>query len=798
MKKLPLNDDTSYQFIVLPYTGLQICRGFPLSKSVKRDSTKLWNIGLKNAEKFANDETIRILSEHLAINRNLNATGWIPCSVGENVFFRLTRAHSEEVLLDLLIDTRHGAGKQFKNKIPCILEEGFSLFKKQHTLATFYVTEHREASGVRGNLLIDYGNSAISALFSPTGKGPFKDAVIAINEPLDPDYKTRSVDEQRLLPANLCFLKISNNPDFEPWVVTGRRAAELIKLEPICTYLFAPKKYIRYWPERLKSLEPSSYYRGVIGQRDGLFPMLEFVRLGIYQLIESIISSIVNPKCASHAPEMYPIIERIMLTYPLTWRESDRELFQELFRETAKKYILVDQSLIDEIDIELVCSEPVAVAAYLLWESIFQYGLDAMKLMSSTLGNVDGDSHLRILVLDIGGGSTDIAVVQVDWERATGGEIDVRFKMIESMRFNRAGDRITHIIVTALLHYLRSKYGITESLDFEAEPENLAFTISYKRNALSKLNELAEDAKRHLSLNSEPWQLSDIEEKSLLDCFEPLVSDELPSDAENEQFILDRDTFESWIRRDRQSLETNGEAGMMDIFLFLKDLGQNLDDQKRSPHSVILSGRTTRLPIFRKLASEALNMPYHRVRTLRQMLPLTVQRPGHENPDKISVVAGAHRFRFGDNVRFIPLPNEPVFNRYIGSVRETPDGLILNTIYAEPGDSQPLTVELEIYPSTDLRIGNCFRREGIAEVVAVLSNTSSSEIKQVIVDILDDFTVRLNKGEGVTLAEWVPGGADIIADNFIDTGKIDQNPENFILHRVLQTNHETTGYSYEA
>ncbi len=782
-KTLP-SDETAYQFIVLPYTGLQICRGFPLSRTIKRDKDKIWQLGQKEAANHANNETIRILSEHLAVNRNLEATGWIPCAPNENVYFRLSKTHTE-VLLDLLIDTRHGAGKQFKNKIHCMVQEGFWIFKKQHTLATIFVAEHREASGARGTLLLDFGNTAVSALFSPTGKGPFKDTFISINEPFDPLYRERSDVDKQILSANLCFLKISPDPDFEPWLVLGKRASELIKLEPVCTYLFAPKKYVRYWPEHLKSLEPSTVYRGIIGQKDGLFPMLMFVRLGIQQLIESIMASLVNPKGTSHSPEIYPIIERIMLTYPLTWRESDRVLFEAMFNEAAQKYIQVDKSLIDNVQIELVCSEPVAVAAYLLWESIFQYGLDALKLMSSTLGNVDRESVLRVLVLDIGGGSTDIAVVQVGWDISESKDIDVQFRMIESMRFNRAGDRLNHILVTAMMKYLRDKYNIRESLDFETEPENMAFTIGYKRNALSKLNELAESAKIHMSSQNEPWVLSVEDEKALLDCFEPLLNGATEEKIEEGRFQIDRERFEQWIRRDRQSIETNGEPGFMDIFLFLKDLGNNLKQQRRLPHSVVLSGRTTRLPFFRKLAAESLDIPYHRIQTLRQMLPLTVNRPGHENPDKISVVAGAHRFRFGDNVRFIPLPTEQIFNRYVGSVKETPDGLMLNSVYAEPGDSQPMTVTLEIYPSTDLRIGHCFRNEGIAEVIAVLSNPSATEKKEVVVDLIDDFTVRINKGKDVILVEWVPGGNDIIVDNFIDTGKIDQHPKDFILNRIL-------------
>ncbi|RJP28562.1 MAG: hypothetical protein C4527_11540 [Candidatus Omnitrophota bacterium] len=786
MKSNTVSNQKAYQFIVLPYTGLQICRGFPTYIKEEKEIEKIWNLGKKIAARHAQDEAVQILCKHIAVNCEVDATGWIPCSHEEDVFFRITRT-ATSLLLDLLIDTRHGAGKQYKNKIPCLLEEKrFGLMRTSYTLATIFIEEHGEASGKRGTLLIDYGNSAITSIFYPTGGKTFENTVIPVNEPFDPNYKTRAVEGKRLLRSNVCLLRVPTNPDYEPWVVLGEPAADLIIKEPLCTYLFAPKKYVRHWPERLKAQEPSTTYRGVMGQRDGLHPMFRFVELGIKQLLESLISTLVNPSETSLSPEMYPLIERITLTYPQTWRECDREKFCETFRKIAQEYIYVDKKLIGEIPIEMICSEPVAVAAYLLWESIFYYGPDALKLMSSTLGNVDGEETLRILVLDIGGGSSDIAVVQVNWEVTNANDIDVRFRMIEAMRFNRAGDRLNHILVTALLDYFRKKYEIEESLDFEAEPNNLAFTISEKRTAITKLNELAEQAKVHLSQSEQPWLLEQSEEESLLaQGFRPLVKKETTADH-LPFFELDRKTFAEWIRRDTQAIETNGEPGFMDIFLFLRDLGQTLKANGRPPHLAVLSGRTTRLPIIQKLAVEALDMPYHRVRTLQQLLPLTIHRPGHENPDKISVVAGAHRFRFGDNIRFIPLPGEKVFNRHIGSVRETPDGLKLNQVFANPGDSIPISVtSLKIAPLKDLRIGHSFRKDGLAQVIAVLSNPTTDE-KEVSIDLLDDFTVKLNHGDEVTLAEWIPGGNDIIADNFFDTGKIDANPKDFIARTIVR------------
>ena len=47
-------------------------------------------------------------------------------------------------------------------------------------------------------------------------------------------------------------------------------------------------------------------------------------------------------------------------------------------------------------------------------------------------------------------------------------------------------------------------------------------------------------------------------------------------------------------------------------------------------------------------------------------------------------------------------------------------------------------------------------------------------------ELLDDHTVRMAGHEHVVFTEWVPGGTDIVVDNFNDTGRIDREPAGFL------------------
>ncbi|MEW6741939.1 MAG: hypothetical protein AB1486_04190 [Planctomycetota bacterium] len=781
----------AYHFIVLPKTGIQICRGFPLHLEPGVSNEEIWSLATRRAQEHAREEVVRLIGEHIACNQELEATGWIPCAKNEFVFFRVTRTGSE-LQLDLVIDTENGAGKQEKNRIDCILEGRLPFLKKRHCLASFYVERHREARNEIGSLIIDFGNSCSSFVFSREGAGPMLAKIVQPVNPFDPRYKGRPASEANILKSNMIVLRVGNSPDREPWVVLGARSEELIQDHPLASYLYAPKKYVRHWPEHLKAPEPSMKFRGILGQRDGLHPMLDFVAFAVEQMIQYVISSLTNPHFTSDQPEMYPQFSRIMLTYPLTWRQVDRELFRKMIEEISARQLVLEGEVKEAFQVELVCSEPVAVAAYVLWETFFHFGTGNLPLAASTLGQTSGEAGVRVLVVDIGGGSTDIAVVEVAWGRRPEDEsVDVTFKMLESMRFNRAGDRLSHLVATALVEFLHEKYGIEEPLDFRLESRNAAFTRAYKRQAVSKLSELAEACKAKLSARDGAWVLAPDDEYELVRCFEPVLDGlDIEEKAQGAPHLtVSLDVLRRWIEADRQSMETNGEPGFMDIFLYLRELRWSLEAKKRAPHLVVLSGRSTRLPCIKELVAAHLGMPWHRIRTLHELLPDSLKTLGHENMDKLAVVCGAQRFRFGDHIRFVSLPEEPIFNRTIGTVRETPTGLKLNKVFIKPGDSKPRSITVAVEPSRDVRIGHSFREDGMAQVIANVSNISAKR-HEVNLEIQDDYSVTMRKHPEVVLWEWVPGGADIIVDNFNDTGRIDGEPEGFLRRIVIATKND--------
>jgi len=809
-----MSTNNAPQFIVVPLTGMQICRRLPLAHlelMSQADRDQLWKTAKALGDKpVVKNAMLPIIDRHIACDQNLEASGWIACAADDDVFFRLVRIDGAWAV-DLVIDTLNGGGKMRHNHVDCIIETGMVFMRKKILLASIYVEANSQPRNVVGSLIIDYGNTGTSFIFSPEGIPPSQARPVFLHNPFDPrdsNEKRRPRHERSILKSTTFLLRVPESDASDPWLVLGKRAEELIATEdPLATSLYAPKKYVRDWPPHLKAHEPTVHYRGLHGQRPGLVEALHLVEKGFEQMLQMVLSTLTNPKFASYAPDFYPQISQILLTYPLTWREADRTLFKQMVKNAADKLLVLDERVREHFKVELVCSEPVAVAAYALWEMFFHFfhfgargeNLKAPSLASSLFGNLDGSQNLRLLVVDIGGGSTDIALVEAVWQSLQGENqddtVEVAFHLLESLRFNRAGDRISHLMATAIWEFLKTKYKINESLDFRSPSSTPGFTLPMKRQAVSKINDLVEQAKQQLTHDDQPWTLESDDEDELAAYFAPVIEPgQADTGGQRQQMEISLPVLQQWVEADRRSAVTRGEPGFMDIFFYLEEMAASLAANKRSPHLVILSGRTTRLPFIKELTARHLKLPLHRIRTLGELLPDSLKSPDHANMDKLAVVYGAHRFRFGDPVHFRlhAQADSHVFQRFVGTVSETPQGMRMNRILVSPGDTQPRTCKLKVPKRSTVRLGQVFRRDGMVEILANLTNSNPDD-REVEIDLVNDYAVELKRSpqtDGVFLTEWVPGGTSDIVDNFNDTGRIDGEPDGLIRAIVMSNQEE--------
>src|SRR5271166_6322996 len=96
------------QFIILPLTGVQVCRRLPLLHSGDETTQAFaWKAALaESARSLSRDRLSVLVRDHIACDREVEASGWIACAPGEAAFFRLARL-GHELAADLVIDTQN-------------------------------------------------------------------------------------------------------------------------------------------------------------------------------------------------------------------------------------------------------------------------------------------------------------------------------------------------------------------------------------------------------------------------------------------------------------------------------------------------------------------------------------------------------------------------------------------------------------------------------------------------------------------------------------------------------------------
>jgi hypothetical protein len=391
------------QFIVLPLTGLEIHRRLPLVHLPETERAAVWKAALALKGKPPQPNALLpLIKDHIACDQALECSDWFACSATDAVFFRLIRIGSD-MAVDLVIDTQAGAGRMVNNRVECVMQSGMIFARKRHHLATFFVADNHQPRNIPGTLIIDFGNTATSFIFSAQGAPPLDAQSLLLHNPFDihdGDTAKRPAAEKALFRSTALLLRVPENPVSAPWLLLGKRAEEVIPhLDPLITSVYAPKKYVRDWPEHLRSQEPATNCRGVLGQRTGLVPVLHFVEQTLNQMLALAVSSQVNPQFASNQPRYYPQIKEVLVSYPLTWREQEKALFHRLIQTAAQSQFILPDTHRDQFQVTLVCSEPVAVAAYVLWEVFFHYyhlapggkNLAEPSLVSSLLGNTEGE-----------------------------------------------------------------------------------------------------------------------------------------------------------------------------------------------------------------------------------------------------------------------------------------------------------------------------------------------------------------------------------------------------------------------
>ena len=540
------------------------------------------------------------------------------------------------------------------------------------------------------------------------------------------------------------------------WAAMGGASRNIKHVWPTVTRVTNPKKYIRCYEKR--EHEEAITFRG-LADSSAREPISRSVDIALRRLLQILFEHEMRPSEGENHPGSLPLLRRIHGTFPLLWRDQERELFAKKVRRAVEEGL---QDLrMEPPTVELAASEPEAVAAYFFSE--IARGLDSAGRRSVLdclrLGDRESEK-LRALFVDLGGGTTDTSLVECRFVEE-GNKTRCATTVCGYERIGRAGDRVTHLMVVRLLAYLFNPNGRIPNLDYRAETE---LTGDSKNTIVGILLDICETLKRELSEkggravldpNGESWKrrLNQLRSLGLRFGTGLKGSFEIRSDE-----LLDS------LARDIPAARVSGRQGFGDVFTALRNLYSDSVSNGQPIHLCVLSGRTSRLHGLADAITRHSRIPRHRIFRIGEFLPMA-----GDGADKFAVVSGALRFAKGAVVQKERDGTARKLAFDIGLRSEERAGF--SPVWAHHGEA-PGRYNFTLDPTSEavIAVGTSERKPcGVARVY----NSNRKRVR-IEVEAIDAYNYKLIEPTdgNVELVHLFPGTLHG-GDNLADSGRID-------------------------
>ncbi len=142
-------------------------------------------------------------------------------------------------------------------------------------------------------------------------------------------------------------------------------------------------------------------------------------------------------------------ISQVLVTYPSAWTKSEVSLYKEQLRKGIDAYAKLRALPVPEVKLE--CDEASAVLLNYVYSEIRKYGLVGENWIKSVgSGEKDGHGEVRIAIIDLGGGTSDLMIADVV-DTEPGGGCHLRIDRYYQDGVNKAGDELLRIIVEKIV-----------------------------------------------------------------------------------------------------------------------------------------------------------------------------------------------------------------------------------------------------------------------------------------------------------------------------------------------------------
>ncbi len=146
------------------------------------------------------------------------------------------------------------------------------------------------------------------------------------------------------------------------------------------------------------------------------------------------------------------VVSNVCVTFPAGWSIQERTRYQEVMQTAVDAYQALRCNSYPPIKLNVSCDEATAVLLCYIYGEIEKYSGHAdiwLGAVGRTLMNDEG-SRVRIAVIDVGGGTSDLAIINVQNNRSANG-LNLQIDKLYKEGTNKAGDLLLQKLVEGIL-----------------------------------------------------------------------------------------------------------------------------------------------------------------------------------------------------------------------------------------------------------------------------------------------------------------------------------------------------------
>ena len=180
------------------------------------------------------------------------------------------------------------------------------------------------------------------------------------------------------------------------------------------------------------------------------YPRATTITMFLYDMLEKAWASINDSVFSTSDVFKQRRLNKLIATFPSAWNTDEIETYKTRFQEAIEIFHLINfEENEPKIQLEMVLDEGAASQLPVVFSEIHKLHDDYVSWIEQN--SVNGDDYVRVMNIDIGGGTTDLAIIEYGQLGKVVGAVAIHSSLIFKDGFNTAGDDLMKRIIEKMI-----------------------------------------------------------------------------------------------------------------------------------------------------------------------------------------------------------------------------------------------------------------------------------------------------------------------------------------------------------